>query len=191
MSRVVERALEAVEKSEFNFLNEKELEVRNAHLFWTNFEGRENRFKNATRNFNMAISPELAEELNKRGWRVRDVDLKGPDEEVLGKLYFVNVKVNMDSAYPPIITLYSQYRGKRSRTTLNIDSVSNLDSIEIQTSDCVVNSYESPSYPGKVTGYLKKLNVIQEPTVDFGGKYDDWMEEEGNDDSREEGENNG
>jgi|LGOV01.1.fsa_nt_gb hypothetical protein len=178
MSRPVERALEAVERSEFNFLNEKELEIRNAHIFWTNFEGRENRFKNATRNFNVAINEELAAELNKRGWRVRDVDLKGEGDEVLAKLYFVNCKVNMDSAYPPMVVLYSEYRGKRSRTSLDIESVSILDTVEIQMADLVINSYESPSYPGKVTGYLKKLNVIQEPSVDFGGKYDDWMEEE-------------
>ena len=176
MSRVVEEALEAVEKSEFNFISEKELEVRNAHIFWTNFQGKENRFKNATKNFNMAISPELAAELSERGWRVRDVTNEVDGEEV--KLYFVNVKVNMDSAYPPIITLFSEYRGKRSRTTIDLESVANLDAIEILQADCVVNSYESPSYPGKVTGYLKKLNVIQEPGVDFGGKYDDWMVED-------------
>lgn len=186
MSRVVEGALEALGKSEFVFLNEKELEVRNAHMFWTNFEGRENRWKNDTRNFNLAINEVLAKDLNERGWRVRDIDLKDAEGEPIDKLYFINVKVNMDSPYPPIITLFSEYKGKRSRRTIDLESVSNLDTIEVQTADLVINSYESPSYPGKVTGYLKKLNVIQEPSIDFGGKYDDWLNDEV--DEEEEGE---
>lgn len=177
MSRVVEQALEAVEKTEFIFLNEREIEVRNAHLFWTNFSGRENRFGNKATTFNLAITPEIAEKLSERGWRVRDIDLM-QDDEPIGTLYFVNIKVNMKSTYPPIVTLFSEYRGERSRTTITDETIMNLDTIDILSADCVINQYESRQFPGKITGYLKKLNIIQEPSVDFGGKYDDWMNEE-------------
>lgn len=172
MSKTVDRALEAVQKSKFNF-DGPIIEVQEAFIFWTNFAGRENKFGNKARTFNLALLPEAADELNKRGWRVRDLE---NDEGV--KLYFVNVKVNMTSQMPPLITLFTKYRGKRSRRTLDIETVGELDRTQFESADCIINSFESRQFPGKITGYLRKLNVIQEPDLEFGGKYDDWMEEE-------------
>lgn len=195
MSRVVEQALEAVKKTEFIFPKDdtgniimpqdggRTLEVRDAHLFWTNFAGRENQYGNKATTFNLAVTPDVAAMLDEMGWRVRDVDLKDfQTKEVIEKLYFVNIKVNMDSNYPPIITAHSEFKGKRSRTTIDADSLSTLDAVEIQTADCIINMYSSKQYPDKVTGYLRKLNLIMEPAIDFGGKYDDWLSE----DSRED-----
>ena len=178
MSRVVEQALEAVVKSEFNFINERQLEVRNAFIFWTNFAGRENKFGNKAKTFNLAISLEIAEILNTQGWRVRDILNKIDDDDEGETLYFVNIKVNMESSYPPIVTLFSEFRGERSRRALDNETISELDRLDILSSDCIVNSYESRQYPGKVTGYLSKLNIIQEPNQEFGGKYDDWLAED-------------
>lgn len=174
MRKVVENALRDVMKSKFIFKENREIEVRDAVIIWTNFRGEANKFGNAARTFNLVITAEVAEILTKAGWRVREV----PDEEnpeII--LYLVNIKVNMESNYPPIITLFSKFRGKRSRRTLDISTVGELDRVDIQSADCVINPYESPNFPGKVTGYLKKLNVIQEPDIEFGGKYDDWLEE--------------
>ena len=183
MSRVVEQALEAVKHTEFRFPKAgRELEVRNAHLFWTNFEGRENNWGNKATTFNLAVPKDVADILDNMGWRVRDVKLKsreeGEEDVILDVLYFVNIKVNMKSSYPPIITTFTTFRDKKTRTTINEASLASLDRVEIETADCVVNMYESPKFPGKVTGYLKKLNLIIEPAVDFGGKYDDWMAED-------------
>jgi hypothetical protein len=174
MSRTTERALEAVQESHFNFKDANTIEVINAFIFWSNFRGEANKFGNTARTFNLAINEGVAGILKENGWRVRQVD-----HEDGSVLYFVNIKVNMNSAYPPIITLYSEFRGKRSRRTLDIENVSELDRINSQSADCVINAYASKMYPGKVTGYLKKLNIIQEPDIEFGGKYDDWMEEDG------------
>lgn len=175
MSRVVERALKAVPESVFTFKDANTLEVMNAFIFWTNFRGEANKFGNTARTFNLAINEELAEVLKRDGWRVREASF---DDEIL---YFVNIKVNMNSAYPPLISLFTEFRGRRSKRALDIDSISELDRIDIQAADCIINAYVSDRFPGKVTGYLKKLNVIQEPEIDFGGKYDDWLEEEDND----------
>ena len=49
-----------------------------------------------------------------------------------------------------------------------------LDRINIESADCIINLYESKMHPGKVSGYLRKLNVIQTKESDFGGKYDEW-----------------
>lgn len=173
MSKVVERALMGVTNSVFNFIEDgRAIEVMNVHIFWTNFRGEANRFGNTARTFNIALSPEMALLLREQGWRIREAT---HEEEIL---YFVNIKINMNSQYPPIINLYSEFRGKRSCRALDGESVGELDRIDIKTADCIINVYESAQFPGKISGYLKKLNVIQEPDVEFGGKYDDWLDEE-------------
>lgn len=171
MSKTTERAVEEVKKTQFMFKSPREIEVLNAFIFWTNFRGEANQFGSEIRSFNLALTDEAAEILAQQGWRVKEVE--NEDGSVLR---FVNVKVNMDSAYPPIVALYSEYRGKRTRRTLDAQSIGELDRVNIESADCLINAYSSKRFEGKVTGYLKKLNVIQEPNVEFGGKYDDWME---------------
>lgn len=173
MSKIVENALKGVQNSNFQFLDDgRSIEILNAVIFWTNFRGEANRFGNTARTFNVALSPEMAMLLREQGWRIREYPL---EEQVL---YFVNIKVNMSSNFPPVISLYSDFRGKRSKRALDVESMGELDRIDIQSADCIINVYQSEAFPGKISGYLKKLNVIQEPNVEFGGKYDDWIDEE-------------
>ena len=56
MSRLVEQSLESLNKSEFIFHDNRTLEVRNAVIIWTNFQGKANRFGNTTKNFNLVIN---------------------------------------------------------------------------------------------------------------------------------------
>ena len=176
MSRVIDNAIEKVRQSSFNFLdNGRTIEVLNAVIFWTNFRGEANKFGNSARTFNLAVNEETAEYLSDNGWRVREV--VGSDEET--KLYFVNIKINMSSQYPPRITLFNDFRGKKNPPiTITIDNIGELDRIDIKTADCLINAYSSKTFPDKVTGYLRKLNIIQEVESEFGGKYDDWLEDE-------------
>lgn len=172
MSNTTIRAFQEVQKTKFNFINPHTIEVCDAHIFWTNFSATPNRFGSRACTFNLAITEDLAAELESSGWRVRSVD--NDDGSVL---YFVNIKVNMESAYPPIVSVFSEFRGKRGKRTLDAETIGELDKINIQSCDMLINAYESRQFEGKVTGYLKKLNVIQEPNIEFGGKYDDWLEE--------------
>lgn len=187
MANVVEQGLEKVKETKFIFDDRGGFEVRNAYIFWTNFRGEENKFGNAARNFNMAVSPEVGKILLEKGWRVRERALYNegymPEAVAAGDepnplLFFINIKVNMNSKNPPIISLYSEFRGKRTKRALEIESIGELDRMDIAECDFSVNPYESPQFPGKITGYLKKLNAIQVPDIEFGGKYDDWLEEE-------------
>ncbi len=173
MSKIISKGIEAVEESIFTFIDEgRAIEVLNAFIFWTNFRGETNRFGNDARTFNLAVSADVGRELQSTGWRVRSV------EQEDGTLYFINVKLNMNSAYPPTVSLFSEFKGKRTKRPLDVGSVGELDRIDIKSADCVINAYESSNFPGKITGYLRKLNVIQEPDIEFGGKYDDWIDEE-------------
>lgn len=173
MSKVINMGLDKVLDTNFIFNDRGGFEVRNAYIFWTNFSGQKNPFGNATRNFNVAIPEEVGEILLARGWRVRE------KENEDGKtLYFINIKVNMNSAFPPILSLYTEFKGRRTKRALDIESVGELDRVDIAECDFVVNAYESASFPGKITGYLHKLNAIQTADSEFGGKYDDWLDEE-------------
>jgi len=174
---VIQAGLEKVQETEFIFDERGGFEARNAYIFWTNFRGEANQFGNSARNFNLAITPELGKILLEKGWRVRErlSDMNDPESEAL---FFINIKVNMNSAYPPIISLYSEFKGKRTKRALEIESIGELDRIDIAQCDFAVNAYESPQFPGKISGYLQKLSAIQVPDIEFGGKYDDWLDEE-------------
>lgn len=178
MSRVVLDGIEQVQKSEFIFNERGGFEVRNAYIFWTNFRGEANKFGNSTRNFNLAVSKEMGKQLLINGWRVREREVIDNHGDVEGVLYFVNIKVNMNSKNPPMVSLYSEFKGIRNKRALDIDTIGELDRIDIQTCDLVVNAYESAQFPGKITGYLLKMNAIQQPDIEFGGKYDDWLDDE-------------
>ncbi len=174
MSRLIENSLEELNKSEFIFHDNRTLEVRNAVLIWTNFQGKVNRFGNATKNFNLVINEEVKAALEQDPSRVFTIHSIGGDGTDDPIMYFINVKVNMNSAYPPAVTLYTDFRGQKSRTTLDDSTIECLDHIRIESADCIINLYESKMHPGKVSGYLRKLNVIQNKESAFGGKYDEW-----------------
>ena len=174
MSRLIENSLEELSKSEFIFHDNRTLEVRNAVLIWTNFQGKANRFGNTTKNFNLVINEEVKAALEQdptREFTIHSIGGEGTDDPIM---YFINVKVNMTSAYPPVVTLYTDFRGQKSRNTLDDTTIKCLDDINIESADCIINLYESKMHPGKVSGYLRKLNVIQNKESDFGGKYDEW-----------------
>ena len=174
MSRLIENSLEELSKSEFIFHDNRTLEVRNAVLIWTNFKGKANRFGNTTKNFNLVINEEVKAALEQdptREFTIHSIGGEGTDDPIM---YLINVKVNMTSAYPPVVTLYTDFRGQKSRTSLDDTTIECLDYINIESADCIINLYESKMHPGKVSGYLRKLNVIQNKESEFGGKYDGW-----------------
>ena len=180
MGRKTEIAYEEVRKSTFIWHDDRTLEVQDAVILWPNFSGRTNKFGNSARTFNLVVTEEVAEKMTAAGWRVRTISLQNivDENDKPVNLYFVNIKTNMDSAYPPIVTLFTKFKGKKSRRVLDINTIGELDSVDIEMADCLINCYESRNFPGRITGYLKKLNVKQSEEVEFGGKYDDWMDEE-------------
>lgn len=158
------------------------LEVGNMLMFWTNFAGEANQFGNDARNFNLAISEDLKKHLEQSGKKVRIHELGGKKDEETGEvepiIYYINVKVKMDGAFPPVIKLHTDYRGERSVKDLDSDTVSCLDHAKIITADCNIRISESTKNPGHFVCYLKKLYAIQEKRVEFDGKYDDWLDGE-------------
>jgi len=157
------------------------LEVGNMLMFWTNFAGEADNFGNSARNFNLAISEELKEAIEKTDKKIRINELGGKKNEETGEvdpiIYYINVKVKMEGAFPPIIKLHTDYKGERTVKDLDADTVACLDHAKIITADCNIRISESSRNPGRYVCYLKRLYAIQEKRVDFDGKYDDWLSE--------------
>lgn len=171
MANTIAYATKEVTKSEFKMFEDGSIEVNNAVIVWKNFAGNANRFGNTTREFSLVVSQDFAEELIKKGWNVKSYS-NGEDE-----MLYITIKVNMESAFPPSVVLFTDFHGKKTRTNLDETTIADLDKIRIvpESTSLSVNGYRSKMFPDKVTGYLKKLYVIQEPVIEFGGKYDDWM----------------
>lgn len=188
MSRATELAAENAKKSNLKFIDDHTIEVTDAVMLWPDFSGRVTEFhtkKGEKRSFNLVLNELMLKSLSDlektTGAKFRvhqaniysedDVKIRGVQQEIL---YYINVKVNMDNDYPPMVTLFVNDRGKRSRVTLTKDNIDSLDSTDIETCDMVLNCYVSRMHPDQCTAYLKKLYVIQNMQVEFGGKYDDW-----------------
>ena len=166
------------------------LEIINAAIFWKNFEGRVNQFGNASRNFKVAIPEAVASELQKRGWNVRSYELirKDRDGNLLppvvvddngnpGIVHFIEVKINMESEWPPVITRISSFKGETVNETMSIANIKELDSDTFL--DCSIEVNERVNQKtGRATGYLRKMTVVTDPAekdADFGGRYVDYQ----------------
>lgn len=158
------------------------LTINDSLLFWTNFAGEPNRFGNTARNFNVVISEEVKEWLDKSGKIVKIHQMGGEKNEETGEVepivYSINVKVKMQGPYPPEIRLFTEYRGQKSFQDLTEETLACLDHAHIVSSDCIINLKESRDKPGHYLCYLQKLYAIQEKRVEFDGKYDSWLEPE-------------
>ncbi len=192
MSKLVENALERVQKTQW-FFDRGVLEIRDAVLIFTNFAGQANRFGNTSKNFNVVLPLDLVQFLEE--CRLYDKSLhvnihkypqaaEGTEEDPC--LYYINVKVNMDTEFPPMVTLYvnqqvtNQQTGavesRKSRVSLEDATIGCLDRVNMDRADCKLNLKESKANPGNAVFYLRQLNVIQTKIPDFGGIYDDWDE---------------
>lgn len=187
MSKLVENALEKVQKTTWYF-DRGVLEIRDAVLIFTNFAGQANQFGNKAKNFNVVLPADLKEFLEVSQLHVNihkyPQSAAGTDEDPC--LYYINVKVNMDTEYPPMVTLYvnrqttdaqGNIEMKKSKATLVDATIGCLDRTDMDRADCKINFKESKAHPGNAVFYLRQLNVIQTKVPDFGGAYEDWDED--------------
>lgn len=199
MSKLQEFLLQNIPNCKFKideFENKIRIEVDNMLMFRTNFAGEPDNFGNTARQFNLAITDEIEQFLinNSKTIRIHHLGMvknkkTGVEEPKINEqtgepeivIPYINVKVKMGSAYPPIVKLFTEYRGERSCTDLNEDTIACLDHAHIITASCSINATESNRSPGHYVCYLQKLYAIQEKRVEFDGKYDDWMAGENDD----------
>ena len=130
--------------------------VEDAPLIFRNIKGREDQYnREGDRNFAVILDPDVAKEMLKDGWNVRELK---PREEGDAPTPYIQVAVKFDIRPPKIVTITSS-----GRTNLTEDSVEVLDWAEIRTADLIVRGYEwSVNGKSGVKAYLQSLFVTIE-----------------------------
>ena len=138
-------------------------------IFDTNFAGdpKKDRFGSDERKANLVIPDiDLARELIDDGFNVRLTKPRVGEEEGFVPRYFVKVKLNYKSTWPPKVYLVTD--DDRS-VLLDEESVACLDDIWVDRVNAVLNRYEGPN--GKSL-YVKSMEVYQKVDDDpISAKY--------------------
>lgn len=188
------------------------LEAENFSILYRNFSGKDNNGYNLdhVRSFNLVLTPEQLVYLknveqeygivfNIRSKNIfSDEDVKRGVEQ--REAHFINVKVKYSEDNPasnPIVELYTPDRknkevdanGKRkymNKTSLNENTVSLLDTTEMDRWDAILSIYQSNNKFRRSTNgtqfctlYLRKLKACASYEEEFGAYYDDFDEHTG------------
>ena len=127
-------------------------------IFETNFSGdpKRDRFGNNQRKANLVISNiDQARQLIDEGYNVRMTKAREGEEEGFIPRYFVSVKLNYDSKWPPKVYLVTEDNGG---VLLDSESVCCIDDMWVESVNAVLNPYEGPN--GKSL-YVKSMEVFQ------------------------------
>lgn len=150
----------------------KIISIENTRFIWkTNFSGDPERdsFGSDARQASIVIpDPDLAEELMDEGFNIKMTKSKPGEEEGFEPTYYVTVKVNYDTNWPPKIYLVS---GDNEPLLLDEDSVDLIDSCYVINVNAVLNPYHNPR-TNKKSLYVRTMYVEQDLEDDpFAHRY--------------------
>lgn len=128
--------------------------------FITNFSGdpERDRFGSDARQANIVIpSEEQALELIRAGFNVKQTKPREDDGDDFVPEYFVVVKVNYDTKWPPKVWLVS---GNSEPVLLDENSVGTLDDCSVANVNVILNPYENQR-TGRKSLYVRTMYVEQ------------------------------
>lgn len=138
-------------------------------IFNTNFSGdpKRDRFGNDQRKGNLIIpNEEQALDLLDEGFNVKQTRPRPGEEEGFIPRYYVPIKANYDSQWPPKVYLVTD---DNKAVLLDSDTVGCIDDMWIEKVNVVLNQYEGPN--GKSL-YVKSMEVFQKVDDDpISSKY--------------------
>lgn len=130
-------------------------------IFNTNFAGdpRNDKFGSPARKANLIIPDrDLAMDLMRDGFNVKMTKPKPGEDEDFEPTYYVQVKVNYDSEWPPKVYLVS---GDSEPRLLDEDSVGIIDNCYVLNVNAVLNPYTS-RVNGNKSLYIRTMYVEQD-----------------------------
>ena len=143
-----------------NFAARGVVQIDDARIIYRNFTGAPSKFnREGDRNFAVVIEDQdIAEALTEKGWNVK---IKPPREVGDEPFMFLPVKVKFNERGPRVYLQNSL--GGRNRVTLDEDTVSILDNVDITNVDLDIRPYDW-DVQGKTgrTAYLQSICVTQE-----------------------------
>lgn len=115
-----------------------EFTIEGASIIFRNFSGREDTFnKEGDRNFSLVLDDDIANDLRKQGWNI-----KQKENQETGELYPPTLEISVAfNKYPPSVWLLRQTSEGIKRVLLSQENVGNLDTIEIENIDLTVRGY--------------------------------------------------
>lgn len=148
------------------------ISIENTKFIWrTNFSGDPERdnFGSETRQANIIIPDERqAQELMDLGVNVKQTKPKPGEEDEFVPTYFVPIKVNYDTNWPPKIYLVS---GDADPILLDEESVGMLDKCYVLNVNAVLNLYTN-TRTGRSSLYVRTMYVEQDIEDDpFAHRY--------------------
>jgi hypothetical protein len=145
-------------------------EVPGSDLWYRNMQGTPTQYTPAgTRSFAIAISDELAEELENEGWTCishKPRSSSDPDSPIIARF---KIKMNFNSANPPRIYIASSDGTRRTQVDEQYLDDQNIDRRGIEWCDIAVNPYNR-NVNGKdwCSAYLSELTIkLQEGAFDY------------------------
>ncbi len=139
------------------------INIDDTRFIWrTNFSGDTERdnYGNPARKVSVVIpTEEQADRLRDMGVNVRCTKPRPGYEDEFEPTYYCDVKINMESNYPPHIYLITP---SGRRVSMSKDTIGELDFIRIKNVCVQANLYEQRKNPGKFSLYADVMYVEQD-----------------------------
>lgn len=139
--------------------------------FITNFAGdpERDRFGSDARQANVIIPDhDQAMDLIQQGFNVKSTKPRDGEEDDFVPEYFVTIKVNYDTKWPPKIYLVS---GNSDPVLLNEDTIGTIDDCSVANVNVMLNPYEN-ARTGRKSLYVRTMYVEQNVEEDpFAHRY--------------------
>lgn len=150
----------------------KLISIENTKFIWrTNFAGdpeRDSYGSDARRASIIIPDPRMADELAAEGFNVKVTKPKEGEEEGFIPTYFVDIKVNYDTQWPPKIYLVS---GNSEPRLLDEDTVKEIDTAYVLNVNVILNPYTN-GRTGRRSLYVRTMYVEQDVENDpFASRY--------------------
>lgn len=154
------------------------ISIENTNFIWrTNFSGDPERdtYGSDARQANIIIpDPEQAMQLIEEGFNVKSTKPREGEEEGFVPTYFVSIKVNYDTEWPPKIYLVS---GDAEPVLLDERTISHLDRCYVLNVNAILNPYQNQR-TGRSSLYVRTMYVEQDIEDDpFAHRYARRVEE--------------